>query len=67
MGMTGQKRIIAKTFSWRVVASLATFLIAWIVTGKIEIGALIGGVEFFVKFILYYLHETVWEKVFPNS
>ncbi len=36
-----QKRSILKTFTWRVAASLDTFVIGWVITGnwnKIEWG-----------------------------
>ena len=59
--MVNQKKIIEKTLSWRIIASLTTFTIAWAVTGKLEFGLLIGGIEFVAKIILYYLHENAWE------
>ena len=33
-----QKRTIAKTLTWRVTASLTTFIIAWVLTGDLLIG-----------------------------
>ncbi len=57
----GSKKVsILKTLSWRVVATLATVLIAWIVTGNIASGLKIGGVEVFAKMALYYFHERAW-------
>jgi uncharacterized membrane protein len=49
-----------KAISWRVVGTLDTTILAWIITGSIEIGAMIGGVEVITKTILYYFHERVW-------
>jgi uncharacterized membrane protein len=56
-------RSLAKTLSWRVVATFTTFLIAWIVTGNVAAGVAIGGVEAAAKMVLYYGHERAWETV----
>ncbi len=48
--------------TWRVVATTATVLIAWWVTGDWRTGLEVGGIEFFVKMFLYYLHERFWYK-----
>ncbi|WP_415321663.1 DUF2061 domain-containing protein [Candidatus Pelagibacter sp. Uisw_092] len=40
-----QKRIIAKILTWRVTASLTTFIIAWALTGDLLIGISIGSIE----------------------
>ena len=42
MSADTQKRTIYKTITWRITASLTTFLIAWTLTGNILIGASIG-------------------------
>ena len=54
------KRHLAKAFTWRVVASLTTFIIGWIVTGDLNFGMAIGAADVVIKIILYYLHERVW-------
>lgn len=58
--MVKRKRHIAKALSWRMVGTLDTFLLAWLITGSIEIGAMVGGVEVITKTVLYYVHERVW-------
>ncbi|MBI1216094.1 MAG: DUF2061 domain-containing protein [Alphaproteobacteria bacterium] len=58
-----QRRSLAKTLSWRFIASLDTFVISYIATGSITIGATIVGAEFFTKIILYYLHERGWAHI----
>lgn len=30
-------------------------------TGNFEMAVKIGGIEFFIKFALYYLHERAWQ------
>ena len=58
--MISRKRHVAKAMTWRVVASTATVIIAWAVVGDWRIGFQVGGIEFFVKMLLYYTHERVW-------
>ncbi len=58
-------RSLAKALSWRIVATLTTSIIAYIVTGSLDTAVLIGGVEFVLKFVIYYLHERAWQVV-PN-
>ena len=57
-----RKRHVLKTITWRVIGTLDTMLIAWIISGDPLIGVSIGGVELFTKMILYYIHERVWYK-----
>tara|TARA_B100000795_G_scaffold39749_1_gene26147 strand:+ start:177 stop:386 length:210 start_codon:yes stop_codon:yes gene_type:complete len=59
-----KKRTLAKTMTWRITASLTTFLIAWILTGDILIGASIGSIEAVAKiFLYYYYHERIWNNI----
>ncbi len=55
-------RHIIKTISWRIIGTLDTTLLAWVITGDPLIGLQIGGVEMITKMILYYLHERIWHK-----
>ena len=58
-----QRRTIIKTLTWRVTASLTTFIIAWILTGDLLIGISIGSIEAVSKIFLYYFHERIWNKI----
>ena len=60
--MVQKKRHIAKAFTWRIVASITTFIIGWLATGDIEIGLSIGAFDFALKLVLYYGHERIWYK-----
>ena len=51
-----------KTCTWRVVASLDTFLLSWLITGNVGMGASIASLEVLTKMFLYYAHERQWEK-----
>jgi len=56
-------RHIAKTFTWRFVATLDTILLSWIITGNPITGLKIGVAEVFTKMILYFFHERIWFKI----
>lgn len=56
-------RSLLKGLSWRVVASATIVLIAWYTTGNIDLALEIGLIEFFIKLLLYYLHERAWQMV----
>ena len=60
--MVSKKRHILKALTWRLIASVTTFLIGWIATGDIRAGLSIGVFDFSIKLVLYYVHERVWYK-----
>ena len=57
------KRHIAKTITWRVVGTLDTLVISWVVSGALETGVKIGLSELITKMILYYAHERFWFSI----
>jgi uncharacterized membrane protein len=60
--MVSYKRHLAKTITWRIVGTLDTIFLSWLITGNLTIGLTIGGVEVFTKMILYFFHERFWYK-----
>ena len=56
-------RSLLKAVSWRVIATLTTILIAWLIYRDIRPALAIGGIEFFAKFFVYYGHERLWQLV----
>ncbi|MDT0641522.1 DUF2061 domain-containing protein [Zunongwangia sp. F363] len=56
-------RSIAKTISWRIVGTMDTVAISWILTGQIETALAIGSVELVTKMILYFGHERLWNMI----
>jgi uncharacterized membrane protein len=56
------KRHIAKTISWRIIGTIDTIILSWVITGQLKWGLAIGGVEVITKMILYFLHERFWYK-----
>jgi len=60
--MVKHKRHIAKAVTWRIVGTLDTVLLGWILTSNFKIGVSLGGLEIITKTILYYLHERAWYR-----
>ncbi|GGW87114.1 DUF2061 domain-containing protein [Salegentibacter mishustinae] len=58
-----KKRHIAKTITWRVVGTIDTMVLAWVISGDPMVGLQVGGAEVVTKMILYYLHERGWYKI----
>tara|TARA_R110002012_G_scaffold301273_2_gene501478 strand:+ start:861 stop:1067 length:207 start_codon:yes stop_codon:yes gene_type:complete len=60
--IASKTRTILKTISWRIVGTLDTMVLGWIITGSPLVGLKIGGLELITKFVLYYIHERIWLK-----
>ena len=60
--IASKARSIFKTISWRIVGTLDTMALGWIITGNPTVGLKIGALELITKFILYYIHERIWLK-----
>ncbi|OGV34381.1 MAG: hypothetical protein A2020_04885 [Lentisphaerae bacterium GWF2_45_14] len=58
-----QLRSILKAISWRLIGTLDTIILSWIISGKISIAVSIGVFELFTKMFLYYLHERGWNRI----
>jgi len=58
--MVSKTRSFIKSISWRIVGTVDTMCLAWVITGSPLIGLKIGGLEVITKFILYYFHERAW-------
>ena len=58
-----RSRSLFKAFSWRIAASIDTFLISFIVTGRFDWATSIAIFEIITKSIIYYFHERIWNRV----
>ena len=65
-------RSLAKALSWRFIASLTTFGIAFFLSWQfgdstidesLEFATKIGIIDVVLKIILYYLHERLWTNI----
>ena len=52
-----------KAISWRIVGTIDTWIISYLITGKWNLAFSIATVEVFTKVLLYYFHERLWLKV----
>lgn len=57
------RRSIVKAASWRFTGTMDTILVSYLVTGKPHLAFTIGGVEVVTKFVLYFFHERLWNKI----
>jgi len=56
-------RSIVKSISWRILGTIDTVLIAWFITGTLQVALSIGSIEWISKMILYFLHERAWNNI----
>ena len=56
-------RSIAKAISWRILGTLDTILIAWLITGQVAMALSIGSIEVVTKMVLYFFHERLWNII----
>jgi uncharacterized membrane protein len=57
------KRSLVKTISWRVVGTLDTIIITWLITRTLTIAFSVGAIELVSKMVLYFFHERVWNGI----
>ncbi|WP_225035069.1 DUF2061 domain-containing protein [Winogradskyella sp. SM1960] len=58
--MKFSKRHVAKTITWRILGTLDTFLLSWLISNDMSVGLKMGAFELVTKMVLYYVHERVW-------
>lgn len=68
--MESKRRSIAKTCSWRFIATVVTFSVTYVMTtvskGDLNIGsmaAVIALLDTSIKFGIYFIHERAWNKI----
>ena len=69
MSNVSRKRHLAKTLTWRVLATTDTFIITFLAgtfgfgytpEQAASLGGIVASLEVVTKLILYYLHERAW-------
>ena len=58
-----KQRSAVKAISWRIIGTIDTFILSFLITHKPITAASIAGFEVLTKTILYYFHERGWNKV----
>ncbi len=61
--METHRRSIAKALSWRLLATLITTGLVYLLTGKGEFAATVGLADTLIKFAIYIAHERVWNRI----
>lgn len=61
--METTQRSLAKSISWRILATIITAAIAFLLTGKVEFAAKIGLADTSIKFFVYLWHERLWNRI----
>ena len=61
--MDSHVRSIVKAVTWRAGGTLVTFLVAWIITQKLELSIQIGLIDTIIKIGAFYGHERLWNKI----
>lgn len=58
-------RVIAatKAVTWRIVGTVDTWIISYLLTGQASLAFSIASIEVFTKMVLYYFHERGWEAI----
>ncbi len=62
-GSESISRSAVKTVSWRLIGTIDTIIISWIITGKTQLAISIGSVELFSKLLLFFVHERAWNLI----
>ncbi len=62
-GAEARHRSLTKAVTWRMTGSLDTFVISFILTGRLTLAGSIAGTELVTKIVLYYLHERIWAVI----
>ena len=58
--MQNSKRHIAKSLSWRVIGTIDTLILSYLLSNNLAFGLSITGIDFISKLFLYYFHERIW-------
>ncbi len=62
-GLEGHNRSLVKAITWRITGSIDTFVISFVLTGKVAIATSIAATELLTKIALYYFHERIWAVI----
>jgi adenylylsulfate kinase len=56
-------RSIVKAVSYRILGSVTTGLIVFVITGKANLSLGIGGLDMAAKIAVYFIHERIWDRI----
>lgn len=58
-----KSRSFIKSILWRLIATVNTFIVLYLMTKKIVFSSLVSGWTTIINFIAYYYHERLWNKI----
>jgi len=62
-GKDKHSRSLVKAVTYRIVASLTTFILVWIFTRQVNLALGVGIFDVLLKIAFYYFHERAWNKL----
>jgi uncharacterized membrane protein len=61
--METKSRTIAKTVTWRFLATLITMSVAWGFSGSTSVALSVGLADTTIKLFIFYGHERMWTRI----
>jgi uncharacterized membrane protein len=61
--METHTRTLAKCISYRIIGTLVTMAVSWLVTRRLDLALTVGGADVAVKIVVYYAHERLWDCI----
>ncbi|MFK8060301.1 MAG: DUF2061 domain-containing protein [Polaribacter sp.] len=62
-GLEKPLRSVIKALSWRLIGTIDTLIVSYVLTGEIALATSIASVDFITKLILYFFHERIWNAI----
>jgi adenylylsulfate kinase len=56
-------RSIVKGLSWRIIATLVTTIVVWLISGEVSMALFAGASDSLVKIGLFWGHERLWQRI----
>ena len=56
-------RSVIKGITWRILASISTLVLSYVLTGNIVFAGVISIADTIIKFLEYFLHERIWSYI----
>jgi len=56
-------RSFVKGISWRVIATLVTTMVVWLISGEVAMALFAGASDSLVKIGLFWGHERLWQQI----
>lgn len=61
--METKLRSFLKAFTYRFSGLFGTLFLVWIVTGELNLAAMVSVADTLIKIAAFYVHERVWHKI----